>query len=149
MSCQVHISIYKFTSGFSGGSEPSERSPTLLFAAPQPLGRSNGLLGMPRGHCAARKTLFELASVPPMRSKRPFELTSVPPLRSKRLFEPAVRDHYSKGVVGYTVPCASLLCSPGSVHGYARVRTSIYIRYMCLRILGRMREGGAGGVEPD
>ena len=66
--------------------------------------------------------------VPPVRPKRLFEPASVPPVRSKRLFETAVRDHYSK-VLGSATLCSeplysALLCS---VHGYARVHTSIYI----------------------
>ena len=60
--------------------------------------------------------------VPPVRSKRLFEPASVPPVRSKRLFESAVQDHsLKKAGLGYTVLCASLLCSPCSVHVYARV----------------------------
>ena len=74
------------------------------------------------------KSLFEPASVPPVRSKRLFEPASVPPVRSKRLFESAVQDHYSKVLhSANTVLCASLLCSPCSVHVYARVHASIYI----------------------
>ena len=74
------------------------------------------------------KRLFEPASAPPVRSKRLFEPASAPPVRSKRLFESAVQDHYSKVLhSANTVLCASLLCSPCSVHVYARVHASIYI----------------------
>ena len=97
------------------------------------------------------KRLFEPASAPPVRSKRLFEPASAPPVRSKRLFESAVQDHYSKVLhSANTVLCASLLCSPCSVHVYARVHTSIYI-YICYiywKILHflRYRGGGVGWV---
>ena len=59
------------------------------------------------------------------RSKSLFELASVPPVHSKSLFEPAVQDHYSKVLVS-TALCSeslhsALLCY---VQGYARVHTS-------------------------
>ena len=79
------------------------------------------------------KGLFEPASAPPVRSKRLFEPASAPPVRSKRLFESAVQDHYSKVLhSANTVLCASLLCSPCSVHVYARVHASIYIYILCI-----------------
>ena len=61
-------------------------------------------------------------------SKRLSEPASVPPVRSKRLFERAVRDRCSQKLVSVAL-CSeplhsALLCS---VHGYARVHTSIYI----------------------
>ena len=81
------------------------------------------------------KRLFEPASAPPVRSKRLFEPASAPPVRSKRLFESAVQDHYSKVLhSANTVLCASLLCSPCSVHVYARVHASIYIYIRILYI---------------
>jgi len=63
-----------------------------------------------------------------VRSKSLFELASVPPVHSESLFEPAVQDHYSKVLVSVAL-CSeplhsALLCC---VHGYARVHTSIYI----------------------
>ena len=63
-----------------------------------------------------------------MRLKSVFKPASVPPVRSKTLFEPAVRDHYSKVLVSvslFSEPLHSALLY--SVHGYARVHTSIYI----------------------
>ena len=64
----------------------------------------------------------------PVRSKSLFELASVPPVHSESLFEPAVQDHYSKVLVSVALCSESLysalLCY---VHGYARVHTSIYI----------------------
>ena len=67
----------------------------------------------------------------PVRSKSLFELASVPPVHSESLFEPAVQDHYSKVLVSVALCSESLysalLCY---VHGYARVHTSIlYIRH--------------------
>ena len=63
-----------------------------------------------------------------MRLKSVFKPASVPPVRSKTLFEPAVRDHYSKVLVSVSL-CSEPLHSAllYSVHGYARVHTSIYI----------------------
>ena len=62
-----------------------------------------------------------------MRLKSVFKPASVPPVRSKTLFEPAVRDHYSKVLVSVSL-CSEPLHSAllYSVHGYARVHTSIY-----------------------
>ena len=61
-----------------------------------------------------------------MRSKSLFELASVPPVHSESLFEPAVQDHYSKVLVSVALCSESLysalLCY---VYGYARVHTSI------------------------
>ena len=59
----------------------------------------------------------------PVRSKSLFELASVPPVHSESLFEPAVQDHYSKVLVSVAL-CSetlysALLCY---VHGYARSR---------------------------
>ena len=63
-----------------------------------------------------------------MRLKSVFKPASVPPVRSKTLFEPAVRDHYSKVLVSVSL-CSEPLHSAllYSVHGYARVHTSILI----------------------
>ena len=75
--------------------------------------------------------------MPPVRSKRLFEPAAVPPVRSKRLFERAVRDRCSQKLVSGAL-CSeplhsALLCS---VHGYARVHTSIYIYiYIYIMIL--------------
>ena len=67
----------------------------------------------------------------PVRSKSLFELASVPPVLSESLFEPAVQDHYSKVLVSVALCSESLysalLCY---VHGYARVHTSILYIYM-------------------
>ena len=65
-------------------------------------------------------------------SKRLSEPASLPPVRSKRLFERAVRDRCSQKRVSVAL-CSeplhsALLCS---VHGYARVHTSIYIYIIC------------------
>ena len=55
----------------------------------------------------------------PVRSKSLFELASVPPVHSESLFEPAVQDHYSKVLVSVALCSESLysalLCY---VHGY-------------------------------
>ena len=71
----------------------------------------------------------------PVRSKSLFELASVPPVHSESLFEPAVQDHYSKVLVSVALCSESLysalLCY---VHGYARVHTSIYISSALKRI---------------
>ena len=92
--------------------------------------RSKGLKKVQKGAKGLKKALekaVRACPVPPVRSKRLFEPASAPPVRSKRLFESAVQDHYSKVLhSANTVLCASLLCSPCSVHVYARVHTSIY-----------------------
>ena len=60
-------------------------------------------------------------------SKRLSEPASVPPVRSKRLFERAVRDRCSQKLFSVTL-CSEPLYSAmlRSVHGYARVHTSMY-----------------------
>ena len=87
-------------------------------------GRSS-LLGRPQCNQNGRSGMLRLWSVC---SKRLSEPASVPPVRSKRLFERAVRDRCSQKLVSVAL-CSeplhsALLCS---VHGYARVHTSIYI----------------------
>ncbi len=79
-----------------------------------------------------------------MRSKSLFEPASVPPVRSKRLFEPAVRDHYAKVLVLVAL-CSEPLHPAllGTVHGYARVHTSIYIY---IDIIYMVRRGWAVGA---
>ena len=75
----------------------------------------------------------------PVRSKSLFELASVPPVHSESLFEPAVQDHYSKVLVSVALCSESLysalLCY---VHGYARVHTSIYIYIHIILILQKI-----------
>ena len=116
---------------FEPASAPLVRSRWPLWPAPEPPVRS--------------ERLIELAWAPPVRSKWPVwhapvwsvcskrlsEPASVPPVRSKRLFERAVRDRCSQKLVSVAL-CSeplhsALLCS---VHGYARVHTSIL--YMLL-----------------
>ena len=84
----------------------------------------------------------------PVRSKSLFELASVPPVHSESLFEPAVQDHYSKVLVSVALCSESLysalLCY---VHGYARVHTSIYIYiYISATALLASAVGVTGGL---
>ena len=90
-----------------------------------------GCSSLLRCHQCAQKGCSSLLRCHQCAQKKLFEPASVPPVRSKRLFAPAVQDRYSKVLFSVTLCCeplySALLCS---VHGYARVHTSIYI-YMC------------------
>ena len=103
------------------------RSKWLLAPAPVPPVGSKKLFEPASAPPVRSKLLFEPASAPPVRSKMLFEPASAPPVRSQWLFKPAVQDHHSKMLVPVT-PCSEPLYSAplGSVHGYARVHTSIY-----------------------
>ena len=102
------------------------RSRWPLWPAPEPPVRSERLIELAWAPPVRSKLPVWHAPLWPVCSKRLSEPASVPPVRSKRLFEHAVRDRCSQKPVSVAL-CSeplhsALLCS---VHGYARVHTSI------------------------